>query len=102
MTAWIVIAVLAVITFALKAAGPVMLGGRRLPPRLEPLAPLLPAALLAALVCVQTFGDGEQLTVDARAVGLAAAAIALWRKAGFLTTVLVAMAATAAVRAIPI
>ena len=100
MTAWVVIGVLAVVTYLLKAAGPVLLGGRSLPPRVERLGPLLLAALLAALVSVQTIADDERLTIDARVAGLVAAGIALWRKAGFLTTVLVAMAATAAVRAV--
>ena len=60
------------------------------------IAGLLPVALLAALVAVQTFADGQSLVIDARAAGLAAAIIALILRAPFLVVVLVA-AITAAV-----
>ena len=70
---WIAIGVLTVICFVIKAAGPVALGGRDLPRWAERLIVLLPAALLSALVVVQTFADGKALVLDARAAGLAAA-----------------------------
>lgn len=101
MTAgWVVPLVLAVGVFALKSAGPLALGSRRLPPLLERIAQLAPAGLLAALVMVSAFKlDGQRaLTVDGRAVGLAAAMVALWRKQGFIVVVLVAAAATALAR----
>lgn len=86
-------------TYVLKAAGPVLLGGdRALPPLVERLALLLPAALLAALVSTAAFVDGGQWSADARAVGLVAAAIALWGKQPFIVVILVAAAATAATR----
>lgn len=87
-------------TYLLKAAGPLLLGGRRLPPRLEWLADLAPAGLLAALVAVSTFTDGTRWALDARAAGLTAAAVALRLRAGFVVVVIVAAAATAAVRAL--
>jgi len=59
---------------------------------------LIPAALFAALVAVQTFADGSDLVLDARVWGLAAAVVAVWRRAPFIVVVLVAMAVTAAVR----
>ncbi len=95
------IVVLAVGTYLLKAAGPLLLGGdRRLPPTLERLTVLLPAPLLAALVAVSTVLDGRDWVLDARAVGLAAAAVALWRRLPFVVVVLVAAAATAGARAL--
>ena len=97
---WAAILALAAGTYAMKAAGPVLLGGRALPPRLERVVDLLPAALLAALIAVQTFVAEDELTVDARAAGVAAAAIAAWRDAPFLVVVGVAMAVAAAVRAV--
>lgn len=60
------------------------------------IAGLLPVALFAALVAVQTFADGQSLVIDARVAGLAAAIIALLLRAPFLVVVLVA-AITAAV-----
>ena len=90
--------VLATGTFALKAAGPVLLGARQLPTGLQTVIDLLPAALLAALAIVSTLGDGRSLVVDARVVGLAVAAIALWRRAPFVLVVVLASAATAIAR----
>ena len=52
---WITVGGLAVATALIKAAGPVLLGGRELPPRAASFIALLPAALLAALVVAETF-----------------------------------------------
>ena len=64
--------------------------------RLRRTTVLLPVALLAGLVVVQTFGSGRHLILDARSAGLAVAAVALLLRAPFLVVV-VAAAATAAV-----
>jgi branched-subunit amino acid transport protein len=93
------LAVLAVGTYLMKAVGPIASAGRALPPRLQRLAHLLPAALLAALVATQTVGDGTSLTLDARAVGVAAAGVAVLLKAPFALVVLVGAGVTAATRA---
>jgi hypothetical protein len=68
--------------------------------RVKRVAALLPVALLGALIAVQTFTDGQELTVDARAAGLAVAAVAVWRKAPFLLVVALAAATTALLRAV--
>jgi len=68
-------------------------------PWLMRVATLMPVALLAALVAVQTFANGQTLTIDARAAGLAAAVIALVLRAPFLLVVLVAAATAALLRA---
>ncbi|HSJ50787.1 MAG TPA: AzlD domain-containing protein [Actinomycetota bacterium] len=96
--AWLVVALVGAGTVAIKAAGPVLLGGRPLPPRLAGVVELLAPAVLSALVVVQTFGAGQTLTVDERLVGVAAAAVALWRKAPLLLVVVVAAGTTALVR----
>jgi branched-subunit amino acid transport protein len=88
----------AALVYLLKAAGPLLLGGRELPSWLNRLATLLPAALLSALVGVASAADGKSLSIDPRLAGVIAAAIALWRKAGFIVVVLVAAVATAAAR----
>lgn len=99
-TAVVVLIALAAGTYLLKAAGPVLLGGDRvLPPWVDRLAFLLPASLLAALVVTSTLADGRRLVLDARVVGVAAAAIALRLRAPFVVAVVVAAAATAVVRA---
>jgi len=60
---------------------------------------LLPVALLAALVAVQTFADGQSLVIDARLAGLIVAVIALLLRAPFLVVVLAAAIAAALLRA---
>jgi branched-subunit amino acid transport protein len=97
---WTVVVIVGVGTMAIKSVGPVLLGGRPLPPRLNGVIELLAPALLGALVAVQTFGDGQALVLDARVVGVGVAAIALWRKAPLLVVVVAAAAATALVRAV--
>jgi len=54
--------------------------------------------LLAALIAVQTFSDGRSLVIDARAAGLAVAAVAVWRRWPFLVVVALAAVTTALVR----
>jgi len=101
MTAvWTAIAALTVICFAIKAAGPVALGGRELPRAAERLIVLLPAALLTALVVVQTFASGRELVLDARAAGLGAALVSVALRASVLVVLLVAAATAAVLRAL--
>jgi hypothetical protein len=100
-TAWIAILLLSVGTIAVKAVGPVTLGGDALPPRLEGVVARLAPSLLAALVVVDTFGSGEQtLVIDETAAGLAAAAVALALKLPMVAVVVIAAAVTAGLRAL--
>ena len=98
--AWVVIAGLGLGTYVLKAAGPLLLGGRRLPARVERIAVRLPAALLASLVVVSTVGADRALVVDARLAGVVAAGIALRLRAPFVVVVAVAVASTGVLRAV--
>jgi branched-subunit amino acid transport protein len=98
--AWITIAVLAVGTVAIKSTGPVALGGRDLPPRLNGVVARLAPALLAALVVVETFGRDHALGVDESAVGLLAAAVALAARLPIVLVVVIAAAVTAGLRAV--
>ena len=101
MTAvWVTIGSLAVATAALKLAGPLLLGGRPLPSGAMSVIELLASALLAALVVVETFGKGRSLTLDARALGVAFAAVALTKRAPMIVAVLGSAAVAAIVRAI--
>jgi branched-subunit amino acid transport protein len=98
-TVWITVAGLAVGTAAIKAFGPVVFGGRDLHPLLARIIPLLAPALLAALVVTETTGGhGHTIAIDARAAGLAAAAIALWLRAPLTVVVVSAAAVTALLR----
>ncbi|MEA2272392.1 MAG: hypothetical protein QOI98_1100 [Solirubrobacteraceae bacterium] len=97
--AWITIGCLAVATAAIKAAGPVLLGGRELPEAAMGVISLLAPALLGALVVTQTFaGHDRELVVDARVAGVAAAALALYLRASLLLTIIVAAGVAALVR----
>ncbi|MEA2273075.1 MAG: hypothetical protein QOI98_1783, partial [Solirubrobacteraceae bacterium] len=61
---WTTIACLAVATAAIKASGPVLLGGRNLPSAAMRVITLLAPALLGALVVTQTFaGHGRELVL---------------------------------------
>ncbi len=101
MTAvWVTIGLLTVGTVAIKAAGPVALGGRDLPPRLNGVVARLAPALLAALVVVETFDRGHELAVDESAIGLLAAAAALAARLPMVVVVLIAAVVTAVLRAL--
>ncbi len=96
--AWLVVAVVGVGTIAIKAAGPVLLGGRPLPQRGRDVIALLAPALLAALVATSTLADGQALVLDARIIGVAAAGVLLLLRAPVLLVVIIAAAAAAVAR----
>ena len=98
--AWLTIGLLAAGTIAIKASGPIAMGGRSLPRRLNGVIGLLAPSLLAALLAVETFGAHRALVVDARVAGLAAAGVAVALRRSMLVVVIVAAVATAAVRAL--
>ena len=100
MTAlWITIAAVALASAAIKAAGPVLVGGRELPERAVAVIALLAPALLSALVITETFGEDGHLVVDERAVGVAVAGVALALRAPVLVAIVLAAVTTALVRA---
>lgn len=97
-TVWLTIAGSAAATVVMKASGPAMLGRRSLPrPALQVIAFLGPA-LLAAMAATNTFVSGRDLTVSASAVGVAAAAVVVWRGGSVLLAVIAAAALTALLR----
>ena len=82
----------------LKGTGPALLGGRPLPARLLRVVSLLAPTLLAALIATEVLGRGRHLVIDERALGLAVAAIAVWRRAPVLLVVVLAALTTAVAR----
>jgi branched chain amino acid efflux pump len=101
MTAiWITIGALIVTTAAIKAAGPVIVGGRELPESANQVIGLLAPALLTALIITGTFAHHNDLTVDARAAGVACGGLAVALRAPLVLTVLLAATGAAVVRAI--
>jgi membrane-associated phospholipid phosphatase len=66
--------------------------------RIQRTVPLIPVALLAALVATQTFSTGQHLVLDVRAAALGVALIAVLVRAPFLVVVAVAAATAALLR----
>jgi len=97
---WLVVGVVGAATIALKAVGPVLLGGRELPPRLAGVVDLLAPAVLAALVVTQAVAGDRELVFDERLLGLAAAGVAIKLRAPILAVIVVAAVVTAVARAV--
>jgi branched-subunit amino acid transport protein len=95
---WVTVIAVGAGTVLLKAAGPVLLGGRPLPRRVADVVELLAPALLAALVVTQAVGGDRELVFDARLAGLAAAIVALRLRAPLLVVVVVAALVAALIR----
>ncbi|GAA3033853.1 AzlD domain-containing protein [Streptosporangium longisporum] len=99
MSVWWAIAATCVACYAFKFAG--LSAPRRIldHPGVQRFATLVPVALLAALIAVQTFADGQALHLDwPRTAGLGAAVVALLLRAPFLVVLAAAAAVTAALR----
>jgi uncharacterized membrane protein len=67
-------------------------------PRIQRTVPLLPVALLAGLIAINTFSTGMHLVLDARVAALAVAGVAVLLRAPFLVVVVAAAATAALVR----
>jgi branched-subunit amino acid transport protein len=96
--AWIVVAVVGAATVAFKAAGPVLIGRRPLPARVQSLVDLLAPVMLVALVVTQTFGGDEEITVDERVAGVGAALVALLLRAHVIVAMAIAAIVTGLLR----
>ena len=96
---WLLVIILVAGSYGLKALGVTALGSI-IERKLGPVVTLLPAALFTALIVVMTFEAAGNLVVDARFAGVAAGALATWRKAPLIVVVLAAMAVTAGLRAL--
>jgi branched-subunit amino acid transport protein len=99
-TGWALIGLCALVTAAIKAAGPVALGGRELPSWFSGVVALLGPALLSALVVTQALADGSRLAVGAETAGVVAGGLVAWRTRSVLGCVFVAVAVTAGLRAL--
>jgi branched-subunit amino acid transport protein len=95
-----VIAGCAVVTYAIKGVGPLVLGGRELPLWFTSVVILLAPALFAALVVSQALADGERLAIGADTVGVAAGGVVAWRFGSVIGCVVVAAVVTAVLRAL--
>jgi hypothetical protein len=97
---WITVAVLALGTFTAKLVGPLTVGDHLPDGRGLRVLRLVAPAILAGLVIYETFTAGDGFTVDARVVGLGAAAAALAARLPMIVVMLLAAVATALTRAL--
>lgn len=95
---WTLVLLLAAAAYSFKVIGLIVIGRRQLPRTLERCLALIPAALIAALIVNDTFADGKDLVLDARAAGVATAAVAAWRRAPLIVVIVLGAVVTAAVR----
>ncbi|HWI71165.1 MAG TPA: AzlD domain-containing protein [Baekduia sp.] len=98
-TTWIVVLGASAGTLVIKGLAPAALGGRALPRRLSGVMALLAPTLLAALIVTNTFANGRDLAVDARAAGLLAALVAVLLRAPVLVVILAAAVTAGGLRA---
>jgi hypothetical protein len=99
-TVWIIVIATGLATVAFKGLAPVLLGARPLPGPVARVTDALAPALLAALVVVQTAGDGGQIVLDGRVAGVGAAGVALALRAPLLVVLASAAAVAAGVHAL--
>ncbi|MDZ7728582.1 MAG: AzlD domain-containing protein [Dehalococcoidia bacterium] len=97
---WAVVLLVGIATMGLKAAGPLVLGGKSLPPRVMGAVAALAPALLAALVVTQVFDGGQRIVFDERLVAIAVAGALLAARLPILVAVIAAAAVTALLRAL--
>jgi len=98
MNAWIAVLAASAIGYGFKLSGYTVPPRWLEQPRLLRVTEMLPAALLASLVVLQTFSSGQQLVLDARAAGLVVAVAALLLRAPFIVVVVLAAATAAGLR----
>jgi branched-subunit amino acid transport protein len=100
VTIWWLIIGCAVVTAIIKAAGPVALGGRELPPRFNGVIALMASALLAALVVTSALAEEDRWHVGPDTAGVAVAGLLMWRGLPMIGGVFLAALITALLRAV--
>ena len=99
MTAvWVSIGIVAVINFAIKASGPVLLAGRELPDQLLRIIALLAPAILTALVLVGSISEDGRLKVDEQTAGVGIAGAAMGLGVPMLAAIALGVVTAAALR----
>ncbi|BDZ43900.1 hypothetical protein GCM10025865_31990 [Paraoerskovia sediminicola] len=99
---WFTVVAASLLCLAIKLAGHYVPQHWIASERVSRTAGLVTAALLAALVVVQTLADGQALALDARVPALGVAAVALALRAPFIVVVVLAAATAAGLRALGI
>ncbi len=97
---WTLILVLAAGCYLEKAAGMLLLGRFSADGRLRSIGALLPPALLAGLIGLQTYSNSGDVLFDTRLAGVIAGGLAALRNAPFWLVLIIAAATTAILRAL--
>lgn len=98
MSIWGAVIAASLISFLTKLSGYTVPSAWLEHPKVARVSALLPVALLASLVVLQTFSNGQRLTIDARAAGLLVAVAALIARLPFIVVVILAAVAAALLR----
>ena len=96
----VLIAGCALVTAAIKAAGPVALGGREGPGGVDDIVVLRAPARLSALIVTPARADGSRLAIGPDTAGVLAGGLVAWRTGSVVGCVVVAAAVTAGLRAL--
>ncbi len=97
---WFLVLGLALGAYTCKVVGLVVVGARTLPRVVDRCLILIPAALISALIVKDTLSVGQDLVLDARALGVGAATFAAWRRAPLVLVIVIGAAVTALARAL--
>jgi hypothetical protein len=98
---WLALLVFSIGNLITRALGMFALGGRVGPnARWTKLVGLVPISVVAAVFAVQTLSTRDEIVFDSRILGVAAASVAVWRRAPMVVVVIVAAGVTAAARAL--
>jgi hypothetical protein len=97
---WVLIGGLVVTTALIKAAGPVLVGGRDRPAPLMRVVALAAPPLLAALVVTSVLTEGRSLSAGADTVGVAVGGLLLLCRVPLVASATVAVVVTAVLRAL--
>ncbi len=98
MLTWTVVIALALGVYIQRAAGAVLIETQRVSPNLRRVLNALPLAIITAVIALAAFSTDGELQFDARAGGVAVAALCAWRRAPMFVTVGAAALTTALLR----
>lgn len=90
MTLWTTVIIASVLSFVVKYTGYLIPQTLLEKPTFTRVTNLLTVAMLAALVAVQTFGDGQAVVLDARVPAVILAAVLFSLRVPFIVVVIVA------------
>jgi branched-subunit amino acid transport protein len=98
MTLWLPVLAVTISTWAMKASGPLAVGGRQLPASAMKVSALMAPVLLAGLIVVDLGGAQWKDLNWQQVVGVAVAGLARTAKAPMLLAILCGIATTAVLR----